>query len=112
MMQIYVIAIKKLVCERWYKIENRFHLKFFQADFHLLLVEKNLLNGERRKKSAFTDDFFFDKCHTKNCSKYMNILIKVILIAFFTKLSWPGDSEGTFQFSSQTAACSLVYPTK
>ena len=27
----------------------------------------------------------------------------------FTKLSWPGDSEGTFRSSSQAATCPPVY---
>ena len=30
----------------------------------------------------------------------------------FTKLPWPGDSEGTFRSSSQTAACPPVYHTR
>ena len=30
----------------------------------------------------------------------------------FTKLPWPGDSEGTFQSSSQAATCPPVYHTR
>ena len=30
----------------------------------------------------------------------------------FTKLPWPGDSEGTFRSSSQAATCPLVYYTR
>ena len=30
----------------------------------------------------------------------------------FTKLLWPGDSEETFRFSSQTATCPPVYDTR
>ena len=30
----------------------------------------------------------------------------------FTKLPWPGDSEGTFWSSSQAATCSSVYHTR
>ena len=30
----------------------------------------------------------------------------------FTKLPWPGDSEGTFRSSSQAATCSPVYHTR
>ena len=30
----------------------------------------------------------------------------------FTKLHWPGDSEGTFRSSSQTATCPPVYHTR
>ena len=30
----------------------------------------------------------------------------------FTKLPWPGDSEGTFRSSSQAATCPLVYHTR
>ena len=30
----------------------------------------------------------------------------------FTKLSWPGDSEGTFRSSSQVATCPPVYHTR
>ena len=30
----------------------------------------------------------------------------------FTKLPWPGDSEGTFQSSSQAATCPPVYQTR
>ena len=30
----------------------------------------------------------------------------------FTKLPWPGDSEGTFRSSSQAATCSSVYHTR
>ena len=29
----------------------------------------------------------------------------------FTKLAWPGDSEGTFRSSSQAANCPPVYHT-
>ena len=31
---------------------------------------------------------------------------------FFTKLPWPGDSEGTFRSSSQAASCIPVYHTR
>ena len=31
---------------------------------------------------------------------------------FFTKLPWPGDSEGTFRSSSQAATCPSVYHTR
>ena len=30
----------------------------------------------------------------------------------FTKLAWPGDSEGTFRSSSQAATCPPVYHTR
>ena len=30
----------------------------------------------------------------------------------FTKLPWPGDSEGTFRSSSQAATCPSVYHTR
>ena len=30
----------------------------------------------------------------------------------FTKLPWPGDSEGTFRSSSQAATCPPVYHTR
>ena len=30
----------------------------------------------------------------------------------FTKLPWPGDSKGTFRFSSQAATCPPVYHTR
>ena len=30
----------------------------------------------------------------------------------FTKLPWPGDSEGTFRSSSQAATCASVYHTR
>ena len=37
----------------------------------------------------------------------------VIVITFlFTKLPWPGDSEGTFWSSSQAATCPPVYHTR
>ena len=33
----------------------------------------------------------------------------IIITSLFTKSLWPRDSEGTFQSSSQAAACSYVY---
>ena len=32
-------------------------------------------------------------------------IVIIVLASVFTKLSWPGDSEGTFQFSSQATMC-------
>ena len=42
--------------------------------------------------------------HSFNCN-YCNYIL-------FTKLPWPGDSEGTFRSSSQTATCPPVYHTR
>ena len=41
------------------------------------------------------------------------VIVIVIVITFlFTKLPWPGDSEGTFRSSSQAATCPPVYHTR
>ena len=40
---------------------------------------------------------------------FCNCICNYIL---FTKLPWPGDSEGTFRSSSQAAACPPVYHTR
>ena len=40
-------------------------------------------------------------CNYRNC----NFIV-------FTKLLWPGDSEGTFRSSSQAATCPHVYHTR
>ena len=47
-------------------------------------------------------------CFKYICSK-CNCNCNYIL---FTKLPWPGDSEGTFRSSSQAATCSSVYHTR
>ena len=36
----------------------------------------------------------------------------IVLYILFTKLPWLGDSEGTFQSSSQAATCPTVYHTQ
>ena len=36
-------------------------------------------------------------------------VIVLVITFYFTKLSWPGDSEGTFWSSSQAATCPPVY---
>ena len=41
-------------------------------------------------------------CFDRNCN--CNYIL-------FTKLPWPGDSEGTFRSSSQAATCPPVYHT-
>ena len=40
-----------------------------------------------------------------NCNCNCNYIL-------FTKLPWPGDSEGTFRSSSQAATCPPVYHTR
>ena len=49
----------------------------------------------------------------------LTCILIVIVIAIcncnyilFTKLPWPGDSEGTFRSSSQAATCPPVYHTR
>ena len=37
------------------------------------------------------------------------LLLLLLLGILFTKLPWPGDSEGTFRSSSQAATCPPVY---
>ena len=41
-----------------------------------------------------------------------NWLIVIVITFLFTKLPWPGDSEGTFWSSSQAATCPPVYHTR
>ena len=36
----------------------------------------------------------------------------IVIVILFTKLPWPGDSEGTFRSSSQAAPCPPVYHTR
>ena len=46
----------------------------------------------------------------KTASELVLIMFVIIMItSLFTKLPWPGDSEGTFRSSSQTAICTHVY---
>ena len=46
-------------------------------------------------------------------AKYQRIKNCWFVITFlFTKLRWPGDSEGTFRSSSQAATCPPVYHTR
>ena len=40
------------------------------------------------------------------------IVIVIVIYILFTKLPWPGDSEGTFRSSSQAAICPPVYHTQ
>ena len=40
------------------------------------------------------------------------IVIVIVITFLFTKLPWPGDSEGTFRSSSQAATCPPVYHTR
>ena len=47
-----------------------------------------------------TGNLFNDNC---NCNRNYTL---------FTKLPWPGDSEGTFRSSSQAATCPSVYHTR
>ena len=39
-------------------------------------------------------------------------LLKSCNYSLFTKLRWPGNSEGTFQYSNQAATCPTVYHTR
>ena len=36
---------------------------------------------------------------------HSTVPIVIAITSLFTKLPWPGDSEGTFRSSSQTATC-------
>ena len=36
----------------------------------------------------------------------------MLIVITFSKLPWPGDSEGTFRSSSQAATCPSVYHTR
>ena len=51
---------------------------------------------------------FFQYCRL-SCRYVINCNCNYI---FFTKLPWPGDSEGTFRSSSQAATCPPVYHTR
>ena len=74
-----------------------FHLNFFVAELVLTLVSffrsLDSLSGVGGGRWVA-----FDNC---NCNYIL-----------FTKLPWPGDSEGTFRSSSQAATCPPVYHTR
>ena len=55
----------------------------------------------RYLRSSKTDSAFTLRKMTGNCNYIL-----------FTKLPWPGDSEGTFRSSSQAATCPPVYHTR
>ena len=50
--------------------------------------------------------------HNKKCTCSCEVADSNCNYTLFTKLPWPGDSEGTFQSSSQDATCPSVYHTR
>ena len=57
---------------------------------------------------------------SKSSKVFHNVCTITLILKFgpycnyilFTKLPWPGDSEGTFRSSSQAATCPPVYHTR
>ena len=60
-------------------------------------IQVSLLDSVLWSVGIYQITLFFDYCNCKHI--------------LFTKLPWPGDSEGVLQSSSQAATCSLVYLT-
>ena len=56
-------------------------------------------------KETKTDETIVFFCHIFIIGRNCNYIL-------FTKLPWPGDSEGTFWSSSQAATCPPVYHTR
>ena len=68
----------------------------FLVEIYFFVHEK-LMKAKSTRKNLTTNE------NTINCD--CNYIL-------FTKLPWPGDSEGTFQFSSQAPTCLPVYHTR
>ena len=74
---------------------------------NLSITNKTLTNYVFFKSNFFVSSYV--KIQTQHCNCNCNCNCNYIL---FTKLPWPGDSEGTFRSSSQAATCPPVYHTR
>ena len=90
------------LCWRWACKIIAFHgFRLKRLGISIERSDKVLTNKLRfLKVSARKDPLSSDHCNC-NCNYIL-----------FTKLPWPGDSEGTFRSSSQAATCPSVYHTR
>ena len=61
---------------------------------------------------ASDNNIIYQNLNIKDVNKAIfNVVALNCNYILFTKLPWPGDSEGTFRSSRQTAICPRVYHT-
>ena len=68
------------------------------------MVHLTVINQCQTCRHSCSTAFKYVICNC-NCNCNCNYIL-------FTKLPWPGDSEGTFRSSSQAATCPPVYHTR
>ena len=83
----------------------------------IVCISKRRIGGDFARRLAdqcwkpkFDPDLFNSASHLVpmgNKTKRESWKHGIVIISLFTKLPWPGDSEGTFLFSSQAATCQL-----
>ena len=88
-------------CAKHYNDAQFSYLATARSSFHLSVLEATYINSLQPslcRQKEFVYSLQISDC---NCNYIL-----------FTKLPWPGDSEGTFRSSSQAATCPPVYHTR